>query len=122
MLERSRSLITNMTRKEYMALKSLKDNKEIRILQDDEGNCMVVLNKSTYKEKTSSPLEPRVYDILCKDPMSKTGMKIWKLLQKKSLETGTSSTDWDQLSMFYLKTETESSLRNVVLNKKQENG
>jgi hypothetical protein len=30
-------------------------------------------------------------------------------------EIGTSSTDWAQLSRFYLKTETESSLRNAVL-------
>jgi hypothetical protein len=31
------------------------------------------------------------------------------------LEVGTSSIDWAQLSEFYLKTETESNLRNVVL-------
>jgi hypothetical protein len=31
-------------------------------------------------------------------------------------EIGTSSIDWTQLSRFYLKTETESSLRNVFLN------
>jgi hypothetical protein len=35
----------------------------------------------------------------------------------KCPETETSSIDWVQLSRFYLKTETESSLRNVVLNK-----
>jgi hypothetical protein len=35
---------------------------------------------------------------------------------------GTSSIDWAQLSRFHLKTETESSLRNVVLNKKQNDG
>jgi hypothetical protein len=39
-----------------MALKSLKDNKEIRILQADKGNCMVVLKNSTFKEKLSSLL------------------------------------------------------------------
>jgi hypothetical protein len=32
-------------------------------------------------------------------------------------EIGTSSIDWAQLSKFYLKTETESSLRNVVFRK-----
>jgi hypothetical protein len=50
---KSKSLKSNITRKESMALKSLKDNKEIRILQADEGNCMVVL-ESTYKERISS--------------------------------------------------------------------
>jgi hypothetical protein len=34
-----------------------------------------------------------------------------------SILTGTCSVDWAQLSRFHLKTETESSLRNVVLNK-----
>jgi hypothetical protein len=33
----------------------------------------------------------------------------------RCLEIGTSSIDWAQLSRFYLKTETESSLRNAVL-------
>jgi hypothetical protein len=37
-------------------------------------------------------------------------------LAKTCLEVGTSSIDWTQLSRFHLKTETESSLRNVVLN------
>jgi hypothetical protein len=32
---------------------------------------------------------------------------------------GASSIDWAQMSMFYLNTETESSLRDVVLNKKR---
>jgi hypothetical protein len=45
-----------MTRRESMALKSLK-TKQIRILQADKGNCTVVLNESTYKEKISSLLE-----------------------------------------------------------------
>jgi hypothetical protein len=35
-------------------------------------------------------------------------------------EVGTSSIHWAQLSRFYLKTETESSLRNVVLKYKQD--
>jgi hypothetical protein len=70
-----------MTRKEFMALKSLKDNKQIRILQADKGNCTAVLNESTYK-KISSLLESEVYEILCKDPMSQIGRKIWKLHTK----------------------------------------
>jgi hypothetical protein len=38
-----------------------------------------------------------------------------RLIRSKSPEIGTSSMDWAQLSRFYLKTETESSLRNVML-------
>jgi hypothetical protein len=38
----------------------------------------------------------------------------------RCLETGTRSNDWDQLSRFYLKTETESSLQNAVLKNKHD--
>jgi hypothetical protein len=71
MLEKSKPLTSNMTWREAMALKSLKNKKQIRILQADKGNC--------------------------------TGPEI-----------GTSSIDWAQLSRFYLQTETEFSLRNIV--------
>jgi hypothetical protein len=46
-LEKSKPLTSDITRKDSMAMKSLKDNKGIRILQGDIGNCMVVLNEST---------------------------------------------------------------------------
>jgi hypothetical protein len=54
MLEKSRPFISNTTRKESMELKSLKDNEKIKILHTEKGNCMVVLNESTYKEKITS--------------------------------------------------------------------
>jgi hypothetical protein len=60
--------------------KTLKDSKEIRILQADKGNRRVVLNESTYKEKVSSLVESRVYYILHKDPSFQIERKIQKLL------------------------------------------
>jgi hypothetical protein len=39
-----------------------------------------------------------------------------QLVKKSGPEIGTSAMDWVQQSRFYLKTEAESSLRNVVLN------
>jgi hypothetical protein len=80
MLEKSRTLTSNMTRKKPIVLKSLKDYMEIRILQAHKGNCMVVLNEFTYNEKIFSLLESGVYEILCKDPMSQIKRKIWKFL------------------------------------------
>jgi hypothetical protein len=61
MLKNSKSLTSNITRKESVTLKSLKDNKEIIILKADKGNCTVVLDESTHKEKISSLLESGVY-------------------------------------------------------------
>jgi vacuolar-type H+-ATPase subunit C/Vma6 len=82
MLEKSKPFTSNITMKESMALKSLKDKTEIRILQADKGNCMVVLKESTYREKISSLLESGVYEILRKDLMSQIERKIQKLLSK----------------------------------------
>jgi hypothetical protein len=73
MLEKSTS---NMTRKESTVLKSLKDKKEIKNLQADKKNCMLVLNESKFKEKISSLLESGVYEILCKEPTSQIEKKI----------------------------------------------
>jgi hypothetical protein len=75
-------LTSKISRKEPTALKSLKEKKEIRILQGDKGNCMVLLNESIYKEKVSSLLESWVYELLCKDPKFQTERKIRKLLTK----------------------------------------
>jgi hypothetical protein len=61
MLEKSRHFISNITSQESVALKSLRDYKEIRTLQADKGNCTVILNESSYNEKISSILESEVY-------------------------------------------------------------
>jgi hypothetical protein len=54
LLDKSKPLTSNIARKESLALKSLKHNKEIRILQADKGNSTVVLNGSAYKENISN--------------------------------------------------------------------
>jgi hypothetical protein len=82
MLEKAKPGSSNMTRRESMALKSLKNNRQIRILQADKGNCTVVLNESTYKEKISSLLDSGVYEILRKDPTAQIERKIRTLLTK----------------------------------------
>jgi hypothetical protein len=88
MLEKSRPLTSNVSRKESMALRSLIYNKKIRILKDDKGNCVVRLNETTYKDKISSLLESGAYEILRKDPASQIERKIWKLIFKhKTIHT-----------------------------------
>jgi hypothetical protein len=52
-------------------------------------------------------LELRAVNILCSS----------HLIMPHSPKTRSSSIDWAQLSRFHLKTETESCLRNIVLNK-----
>jgi hypothetical protein len=51
MLEKSKSSsMPNITKKELKAVKSLRLNKDIRILQAEGGNCMVVLDEAKYKD------------------------------------------------------------------------
>jgi hypothetical protein len=60
---------------------------------------------------------PRDGACLClRTPANLIGVVCW------CLETETSSIYWAELSIFYLKTETDSSLRNTVLNKRQDDG
>jgi hypothetical protein len=79
MLEKSKPLASKVTRKEFIALKFLKVNKEIKIVQSEEGYYKVVLNESTYK-KVFCLLESGVYKILRKDLKSQIEMNIRKLL------------------------------------------
>jgi hypothetical protein len=64
------------------AIKSLKLNKDIRILQADKGNCTVVLDDSEYKAKLNTLLSLEVYEPLPKDPTAKVKRQIQKLLSK----------------------------------------
>jgi hypothetical protein len=61
-------------------VKSLRLNKDIRILQADKGHCTVVLDESEYKDKLNTLLESGVYEPLPKDPTAKDERKVQKLL------------------------------------------
>jgi hypothetical protein len=62
-------------------VKSLRLNKDIRILQAEKGNCTVVLDAFKYKDKLNTSLESRVYELLLKGPTAnKVERKVQKLL------------------------------------------
>jgi hypothetical protein len=63
-------------------VKSLRLNKDIRILRADTGNCTVVLDESEYKDKLNTLLESGVYETLSKDPAAKVERNVQKLLSK----------------------------------------
>jgi hypothetical protein len=67
---------------ELRAIKSLKLNKYIRILQADKGNCTVMLDNSEYKDKLNTLLKSGDYELLPKDPTAKVERKIQKHLSK----------------------------------------
>jgi hypothetical protein len=90
MLEKSKAAPPNLSKQEFIALKSLKHNKDIRILQADKGNCTVVLDDSEYRNKLNHLLDSGVYELLSKDPMKTAERKVQKLLSKHkaALPTG----------------------------------
>jgi hypothetical protein len=53
-LEKSKSFMPNMTKKELKAVKYLRFNKDIRILRIDKGNCTGMLDESKYKDKLNT--------------------------------------------------------------------
>jgi hypothetical protein len=70
---------------ELKAVKSLRLNKDIRILQADKGNCTVAFDKSKYKENLNTLRESGVYEPLSKDPATKVERKTKKLLSKHKI-------------------------------------
>jgi hypothetical protein len=81
-LEKSRFSFPNMTKNELKAMKSLRLNKEIRIVQADKGNCTPVLDESKYKEKLNNLLGSWIYEPLPKYPTTKVERRVQKLLSK----------------------------------------
>jgi hypothetical protein len=78
-LEKSKPTSPNMTKQEFKALKSLKLNKDIRILQADKGNCTVLLDEYEYRNKLNH------YWILgCTNHCPKIQQKPWREKCKNS--------------------------------------
>jgi hypothetical protein len=71
-----------MAKIELRAIKSLKLNKYLRILQADKGNCTVMLDNSEYKDKLNTLLKSGDYELLPKDPTAKVERKTQKHLSK----------------------------------------
>jgi hypothetical protein len=62
-----------VSKRELKAVRSWRLNKDIRILEEDEGNCTVLLDESEYKNKLNTLLEFWVYEPL---PKAKLKRKI----------------------------------------------
>jgi hypothetical protein len=65
-------------------VKSLRLNKDIRILQTDKCNCAVVLDDSKYRDKSDTLLESRI-----NEPLPKVERKLQKLLSKHKTTVAT---------------------------------
>jgi hypothetical protein len=89
MLEKFKSSRPNMSKKELKAVRFLRLNMDIRILQADKGNCIMVLDK--YKDNLNPFLESEVYESFSKDPTAKVRPRKYHSEHKTALPTQTST-------------------------------
>jgi hypothetical protein len=82
MLEKTGPPRSNISRHEMAAIKSLEQDKDIRIIQADKGNCTVVINEIDYQYKLNVLLQSGAYEPIAKDPTLKIERKIQSLLSK----------------------------------------
>jgi hypothetical protein len=79
------------------AVRSLRLNTDIRIIQADKGNCTVVLDESKYKDKLKTLLEFGVYEPLLKARTAKVERKVRKLLSKHKTALPTDPREFDSI-------------------------
>lgn len=77
-----KSVRSNFSKDDNVALGSLKSDKNIKILPSDKGNATVVLNKTDYDIKVAEVLTAGKYSILTKDPTKSFEHKIDQTLRK----------------------------------------
>ncbi len=82
---------SNITPEERLALKSLKEDKDITILPADKGRATVIMNSTEYREKAKQLLsDKKTYDPLPKDPTkeykAQLKEKLTKLVKEKKMD------------------------------------
>ena len=100
----------NLTKEEHEAIRSIRNNKEIIVLQADKGNATVILDASDYERKAKDLLNNLPFKQVKKNPTARNERRVndclKRLLEKKAINKGT----FDQLrvplngtrpSMFY---------------------
>jgi len=80
--DKLKSSTSNTAGRELKSIKSLKENKDTRLLQADKGNCIVVLDDSEYKHALNSLQESGVYEPLSKNTTSAVETEVQELLSK----------------------------------------
>ena len=81
-ITRAKRPMKNVTKEERKAMKDLREDKNIRILQADKGNATVVLDAMDYDSKVHDLIDDtKSYRILKKDPTRATERKLLTLLR-----------------------------------------
>ena len=68
MIRKGRPPTTNLYKDERLALKALREEKNVIILPADKGNATLVMDAAEYKKKKRNCWKTQVYKNLKKDP------------------------------------------------------
>lgn len=76
-----KAILSWLDQQGFQSRRSLRLDKDIRILLADKGNCTIILDESVYK-KLHMLLESGVSEPLSKDPTATVGRRMQKFLSK----------------------------------------
>ena len=79
---------SNISRKEYQALKELKDDKSRVILTTNKGVSLVIMDRVEYNKKAEEFLNTRTYKKIPEDPTKKKKNKLISILKNIKAEGG----------------------------------
>lgn len=86
-LRNARPPPSNISKEEAIALKNIKNNKNIIILKADKGNATVIVNRTDYEHKMEEHLvNSGCYRVLNKDPSSKILRQLSDKIKNSSLD------------------------------------
>ena len=80
-LRRAKLPRDNLTKDQRLALKKLREEKDVVILPADKGNSTVLMNSSGYHSKLAGMLDCDTYSVMAKDPTKTQETKICHTLK-----------------------------------------
>ena len=88
---------SNISKKEYQALRELKEDKSRVILTADKGVSLVIMDKAEYHRKAEELLNTRTYKKIPEDPTKKQKNKLISILKNIKAEGGLNEETYKRL-------------------------
>ena len=96
-LRKAKAPKPNTTKKERQALKDLRSNKDIVIVQADKGNATVIMNTDDYEKKALAILRNAPFTKLQRDPTKKTERELNERLRSFLTQGNLTKAEYDTL-------------------------
>ncbi|KAI5743391.1 hypothetical protein M8J77_017676 [Diaphorina citri] len=80
--EQKKYIKPNLTKEENLAIKHIRDNKDVITLEADKGGAIVLMNRAEYEIKLENILKGEDFEKLKDDPTTKIERKIYRVLKK----------------------------------------